>query len=59
MPKRGTLTNSKQTADRPSVQGRRTVFWDREPPGFGVRVYSHAILALGAGARRGGGRGDP
>ena len=39
MPKRGALTNSKQTVDGLSVQGRETVFWDREPPGFGVRVY--------------------
>ena len=46
MPKRGALTNSKQTVDGLSVQGRETVFWDREPPGFGVRVYPSGIRSL-------------
>ena len=39
MPKRGELTISKQTVDGLSVEGKETVFWDRELPGFGVRVY--------------------
>ena len=39
MPKRGKLTISKQSVDGLSVEGKETVFWDRELPGFGVRVY--------------------
>ena len=39
MPKRGELTISKQSVDGLSVEGKETVFWDRELPGFGVRVY--------------------
>ena len=39
MPKRSELTVSKQTVDGLSVEGREKVFWDRELPGFGVRVY--------------------
>ncbi|MDE0097112.1 MAG: integrase arm-type DNA-binding domain-containing protein [Gammaproteobacteria bacterium] len=32
-------TLSKRTVDRLVVNGRDAVFWDREVPGFGVRVY--------------------
>ena len=39
MPKRGKLTISKRTVDGLSVEGKETVFWDRDLPGFGVRVY--------------------
>ena len=39
MPKRGELTISKQSVDGLSVEGKEAVFWDRELPGFGVRVY--------------------
>ena len=39
MPRRGELTISKRTVDGLSVEGRETVFWDRDIPGFGVRVY--------------------
>ena len=39
MPRRGDLTISRQTVDGLSVPGKDTVFWDRELPGFGVRVY--------------------
>ena len=39
MPKRGELTISKRTVDGLSVEGKEAVFWDRELPGFGVRVY--------------------
>ena len=39
MPKRGELTISKRTVDGLSVEDREAVFWDRELPGFGVRVY--------------------
>ena len=30
---------TKRTVDRLSVEGKDAVFWDRELPGFGVRVY--------------------
>ena len=39
MPRRGELTISKRTVDRLSVEGKDAVFWDRDLPGFGVRVY--------------------
>ena len=39
MPKRGELTISKQSVDGLSAEGKEAVFWDRELPGFGVRVY--------------------
>ena len=39
MPKRGELTISKRTVDGLSVEAKEAVFWDRELPGFGVRVY--------------------
>ena len=32
-------TLSKRTVDRLVVNGRDAVFWDREIPGFGIRVY--------------------
>ena len=39
MPARSDLTISKRTVDALSVEGREAVFWDRDLPGFGVRVY--------------------
>ena len=39
MPKRGELTISKRTVDGLSVGEGEAVFWDRDLPGFGVRVY--------------------
>ena len=33
------LTISKRTVDALSVEGKDAVFWDRDLPGFGVRVY--------------------
>ncbi len=39
MPKRSELTISKRTVDGLSVEGKDAVFWDRDLPGFGVRVY--------------------
>ena len=39
MPRRSDLKLSKRTVDKLSVKGRNAVFWDRELPGFGVRVY--------------------
>ena len=39
MPRRAELTISKRTVDGLSVEARDAVFWDREVPGFGARVY--------------------
>lgn len=39
MPKRGDFTISKRAVEGLSAGGREAVFWDRELPGFGVRVY--------------------
>ena len=39
MLRRAELTISKRTVDGLSVEGKDAVFWDRELPGFGVRVY--------------------
>ena len=39
MPRRSELTISKRTVDGLSVEGKDAVFWDRDLPGFGVRVY--------------------
>ena len=39
MPRRAELTISKRTVDGLSVEAKDAVFWDRELPGFGVRVY--------------------
>ena len=39
MPKRSELTISKRAVDGLSVEGKDAAFWDRELPGFGVRVY--------------------
>ena len=39
MPKRSEMTITKRTVDGLSVEGKEAVFWDRELPGFGVRVY--------------------
>ena len=39
MPRRAELTLSKRTVDGLAVEAKDAVFWDRELPGFGVRVY--------------------
>ncbi|MDE0651844.1 MAG: site-specific integrase [Gammaproteobacteria bacterium] len=39
MPQPSYRTLSKRTVDRLSVDDKDTVFWDRELPGYGVRVY--------------------
>jgi len=39
MPQPNYRTLSKRTVDRLSVDDKDTVFWDRELPGYGVRVY--------------------
>ena len=39
MPRRAQVTLSKRTVDALRVKGDDAVFWDRDLPGFGVRVY--------------------
>ena len=39
MPRRSTLTLSNRAVDSLPAEGRDRIFWDRELPGFGVRVY--------------------
>ena len=39
MPQRQYRTLSKRTVDALSVDGKDAIFWDRDLPGFGVRVY--------------------
>ena len=39
MPRRADFKISRRTVDALSVEGKDTVFWDRDLPGFGVRVY--------------------
>ena len=39
MPRRGDLDLSRRTVDALSVKKKDAVFWDRDLPGFGVRVY--------------------
>ena len=39
MAERQFRTLTKRTVDRLSVNGKDAIFWDRDLPGFGVRVY--------------------
>ena len=39
MPRKGVVTLSRRTVDSLSVGKKDAVFWDRDLPGFGVRVY--------------------
>ena len=39
MPKRSNLRISRRTVEALRVEGRDAVFWDRDLPGFGVRVH--------------------
>ncbi|MXX17193.1 MAG: DUF4102 domain-containing protein, partial [Gammaproteobacteria bacterium] len=39
MPEKQYRALTKRTVDRLSVRDRDMVFWDRDIPGFGVRVY--------------------
>ena len=43
MPKRQERVISKRTVDALSVENRDAVFWDRNLPGFGVRVYPSGL----------------
>ena len=39
MPRRAMLAINKRTVDSLKVEGKDVVFWDRDVPGFGIRVY--------------------
>ena len=43
MPKRQETAITKRTVDALSVEGRDAVFWDRDLPGFGIRVYASGL----------------
>ena len=50
MLRRAELTISKRTVDGLSVEGKDAVFWDRELPGFGVRVYPSGARSMSSRA---------
>ena len=57
MPRRSELTLSGRAVEGLSVEGRDRIFWDRELPGFGVRVYPsdrkvYVVQSRGRGAPR-------
>lgn len=54
MPQPNYRTLSKRTVDRFSVHDKDTVFWDRELPGFGVRVYPSGRKVYVVQTRAGG-----
>jgi len=39
MPRRAERKLSKRTIDALAADGRDAVFWDRDLPGFGIRIY--------------------
>ena len=43
MPKRQERVVTKRTVDALSVEGKDVVFWDRDLPGFGIRVYPSGL----------------
>ena len=40
MPKRSTLRLTKRIVDGLKARGKDAIFWDRDLPGFGVRVHA-------------------
>ena len=54
MPERQYRTLSKRIVDRLAVDGKDAVFWDRELPGFGVRVYPSGRKVYVVQTRAGG-----
>ena len=57
MPRRSELTLSGRAVDGLAVEGKDRIFWDRELPGFGVRVYPsgrkvYVVQSRAAGAPR-------
>ena len=43
MPKRQETAITKRSVEALSVEGRDAVFWDRDLPGFGIRVYPSGL----------------
>ena len=54
MPRLRRRKMSKRTVEGLSVEGKDAVFWDRELPGFGVRVYPSGVKAYVVQTRAGG-----
>ena len=54
MPERQYRALSKRIVDRLAVEGKDAVFWDRELPGFGVRVYPSGRKVYVVQTRAGG-----
>ena len=54
MPRRSTLILSGRAVDSLPSQGRDQIFWDRELPGFGVRVYRSGRKVYVVQSRSGG-----
>ena len=57
MPKRQGTAITKRTVEALSVEGRDAVFWDRDLPGFGIRVYpsglkKYVVQSRGPGGSR-------
>ena len=57
MPKRQETAITKRTVEALSVEGRDAVFWDRDLPGFGIRVYpsglkKYVVQSRGPGGSR-------
>ena len=57
MPKRQVMAITKRTVEALSVEGRDAVFWDRDLPGFGIRVYrsglkKYVVQSRGPGGSR-------
>ena len=57
MPKRQETVITKRIVDALSVEDRDTVFWDRDLPGFGIRVYpsglkKYVVQSRGPGGSR-------
>ena len=57
MPRRQERVISKRTVDALSVEGLNAVFWDRDLPGFGIRVYpsglkTYVVQSRGPGGSR-------
>ena len=54
MPKRSSLSISTRAVDSLPVGGKDAIFWDRELPGFGVRVYPSGSKVYVVQSRAGG-----
>ncbi len=55
MPKRQERVITKRSVDALSVEGKDAIFWDRDLPGFGVRVYPTGVKVYVVQSRGPGG----